>query len=123
MSFDLNNQFLEKELARQEELELNLDVRQVNLLTDPDAECECVEHHVPKPVQFERHHIVPLAWGGTNDPANVRLLCPTAHGNAHLLLSQLRKNDGRIPFALARHTGPYIEALARWGYARWKEMQ
>ena len=38
------------------------------------------------------HHVVPLRHGGTEDPANLRLLCPSCHAGAD---AQIRRRKGR----------------------------
>lgn len=48
--------------------------------------CVCVRRHVPHPRFNHLHHIIPLAWGGTDAPDNVVALCPSSHENIHMTL-------------------------------------
>ena len=38
---------------------------------------------------IERHHIIPVSEGGTDDPENIEFLCPMCHREAHLLSCKL----------------------------------
>ena len=39
----------------------------------------------------EKHHFLPKAMGGTDDPRNFVALCPTHHAGVHWLMSQITK--------------------------------
>ena len=64
----------------------------VSSLGDPVAipfktrPCGCVTRHHPHPRFNHLHHIVPLSWGGSDDPSNIIALCPTSHENIHMNL-------------------------------------
>lgn len=51
---------------------------------------------------FEKHHIVPKCFGGSNKPENIVLLTPREHYIAHLLLVELYtgKEKAKMCFAL-----------------------
>ena len=51
------------------------------------AQCECCGWTAPEGDSglLHCHHVVPVVCGGTNDPSNLALLCPTHHAIAHRL--------------------------------------
>lgn len=76
---------------------------------DEAARCLCVSEHRPGVLEYEWHHVLPLAMGGDNTPPGVLdgngvWLCPTAHTNVHELLRVFLR------------VGPLTwgEALAEW---------
>ena len=94
---------------------------------DEGRVCLCVAEHRPAPLEFNRHHILPLYLGGPNTEDNTAWLCPTAHTNVHELLRLLMR-DGSLTWgqALALYDVPvsrYAFALAHEGYRRWKAAQ
>ena len=45
------------------------------------------------------HHILPRAYGGGDEPANLIALCPNHHAAIHIAITQLRwefRNQGRV---------------------------
>ena len=48
---------------------------------------------------IERHHIIPVCLGGTNDDDNIVSLLAEEHYCAHLLLAKIHKNNGLLWFA------------------------
>lgn len=52
---------------------------------------------------YEKHHIVPRAVGGSDDPENVVLLTPREHYMAHLLLVRFTSGQDRARMAYALH--------------------
>ncbi len=88
--------------------------------------CVCVSEHRPAPLDLERHHILPLAMGGSDDAPNTVWVCSTAHTNVHDILREIFKRDGALTWsdALARWDAPvsrYAFALAHEGYRRFRE--
>lgn len=74
----------------------------------------------PKGAYVERHHVVPRALGGTDEPANIVALTPEDHYFAHLLLAKWV--GGTMWFAVkmmdCRRNGLRAEWVkARVGYA------
>jgi hypothetical protein len=74
--------------------------------------CECVSDHSPKAYVANRHHVVPLSWGGSDDSSNVVMLCPNSHSAVHRLLDEYVRNQGTPDWALRRQFGAYIRELA-----------
>lgn len=94
----------------------------VNVFTDPSASCPCVTDHNPNVVVFNRHHVVPLSWGGPDDDDNVLLLCPTGHYTVHHLLREARRagvHPDRLPWEVRRVAGPNLRAVAADGWEQW----
>lgn len=94
---------------------------------DAGARCACVAEHRPAPLEYEWHHVLPLAMGGENTPHGVPdrngvWLCPTAHTNVHEVLREVLRNGGALSWgaALARWPGlnRHAFALAHEGYRR-----
>lgn len=89
---------------------------------DTGAVCRCAAEHRPPVLEYQRHHVLPLAMGGPDTPENVVWLCPTAHVNVHEILRLLLR-DGpltatEIGDALAdRPVSRYATAIARDGLA------
>lgn len=50
-------------------------------------------------VYYEKHHIIPVCMGGTNDKTNLVLLTPEEHWVAHLLLVKIYPNNKLLVFA------------------------
>lgn len=60
---------------------------------------------------IERHHIVPRSEGGTDDPENIKLLCPTCHREAHLPSCRLNMyGETREAWEQSQRTG-YINVF------------
>ena len=81
--------------------------------------CNCVSEHRPTPSTFERHHILPLAWGGSDDPDNVVSLCPTTHSDTHKLLREYRRLMEAPPWEFRRHYGYTARRLAFNAWQAW----
>lgn len=45
--------------------------------------CHACSAIMPDESMLHMHHVVPVSRGGTNDTANLALLCPTCHSKAH----------------------------------------
>lgn len=95
----------------------------INLIDDPWAECVCVADHNPNAIQLHRHHILPLAWGGTDDPSNVVLLCPSTHANVHRLIREYANVGGVPSWTLRRRFGWYARQLADDAWRAWLEQE
>lgn len=88
-------------------------------------QCLCVAEHRPPTLELEWHHVWPLGEGGPDVAANKLLLCPTTHGNVHVLFRRF-KTLGRVatyseisawsPFVVSR----YAYGVAKTGYERMK---
>lgn len=70
--------------------------------------CWCVKTHSPMVNRTHIHHIHPLSMGGPDTPANRIPLCPTTHGEVHLILEHFARGDrkrraswGKYAYALA----------------------
>lgn len=57
--------------------------------------CTIHKFHSPIPKDIERHHIVPLSWGGPDIQENIVIVCPTGHTNIHELLREYQAADQR----------------------------
>lgn len=95
----------------------------INAIDNPDVSCPCVTDHRPSAVQLHRHHILPLAWGGDDDPTNVILLCPSTHANVHRLLREHDRHGGTPPWTIRRWFGGFVRDLARSGWVAWRTTQ
>lgn len=80
--------------------------------------CVCVANHNPNPMELHRHHIKPLAFGGTRTPDNEVWLCPTSHANVHELLREIIRHEGDAPWDIRKRFGLYIRDLADEGWRR-----
>lgn len=80
--------------------------------------CLCVANHNPNPMELHRHHIRPLANGGTDTPDNVVWLCPTTHVNVHELMRWWFSYAGRPHWEIERYFSPFVRRLAERG---WRE--
>jgi hypothetical protein len=85
---------------------------------DVAAKCVCVRNHNPEPQELNRHHILPLAWGGNRESDNEVWLCPTSHTNVHELLRAYEKYEGTPPWEIRKHFSWYIRSLAVEGWKR-----
>lgn len=93
---------------------------------DAQAVCVCVADHRPPVLEYERHHILPLAMGGSDDLGNVVWLCPSAHTNVHELLRAMvtvgrELPEGELESMHERRVSRYAGAVARDGFRRWRE--
>ena len=93
---------------------------------DDDVACRCVADHRPPVLEYESHHILPLAMGGPDSPENRVWLCSNAHGNVHELLRLMFKaarslTDYELQAIEDRPVSRYAAALAREGYRRFTE--
>ena len=56
-----------------------------------------------KGIYYERHHIIPKSFGGSNEKQNLVLLTAREHYICHLLLCQMTEGKNRMKMALAYH--------------------
>jgi hypothetical protein len=75
--------------------------------------CSCVIYHTPEPKSFARHHILPKSWGGSDDPSNIIVLCPTTHENVHKLLNVYVKYKTKPGCDVLRHYNGFVRELAQ----------
>ena len=57
----------------------------------------------PGTTPIEKHHIVPKALGGTNDPSNLAWLTPREHYICHVLLVKMHTGDAKRRMWWALH--------------------
>lgn len=57
-------------------------------------------------VYYEKHHIIPKCWGGSNRKENIIKLTAREHYIAHWLLYRMRPNSNGVSFAFWRMTFP-----------------
>lgn len=75
----------------------------------------------PEYQYLERHHIIPKACGGTDDPCNLVLLTPKEHFICHLLLTKMCMNDAhteRMLYALKMIMGDRMTSSTSMMYVR-----
>ncbi len=94
---------------------------------DEGAVCRCVTEHRPPVLEFERHHILPLYLGGSEDDEIV-WVCPTTHANCHELLRLMLRagitfTDSQLQAVQDRPVSRYAAVLARLGFERWRATQ
>ncbi len=75
--------------------------------------CDCVTEHRPTPMVYERHHILPLAWGGPDVPENVVTVCPTTHRGVHELLEWIVDHQTWPPRPVWSRYPRFVRELAR----------
>lgn len=79
--------------------------------------CELHRSHSPAVHSCDRHHVVPVSWGG-GEENNIAVICPTGHRSVHLLLRLLMLH-GSLPWETARHFGYMERRMAQLGYDRY----
>lgn len=75
--------------------------------------CKCVGKHVPLPMAYHKHHIIPKYLGGTDSKENLLVLCPTTHYNVHALLQHYGRYKGTPPGSVRKHYSDYVQGLAK----------
>lgn len=78
----------------------------------------CAVHVHTSWVPIERHHIMPLAMGGPDKPANLVSVCCNGHYAIHEFMRQLILTGGQVPWEVARHFGPKVRYYAIVGWER-----
>lgn len=80
--------------------------------------CRCVKNHTPQVTRTHIHHIWPLGLGGPDTKENKKPLCPTTHGEVHLILEAFQRKGKRLE--RQRGWGQYAYLLAVRG---WEAME
>lgn len=75
--------------------------------------CLCVADHNPNPMRFHVHHKIPRSWGGSDEPENLVVLCPTTHNNVHKLLNEYVRIDAIPSWEIRSRYGSLARSLAR----------
>ena len=65
----------------------------------------------------EKHHILPKAWGGTDEPCNLVYLTPKQHRLAHILLALMEDADQW--FAVQAIEKRHKKLKRRWTHRRY----
>ena len=79
--------------------------------------CGCVAQHCPSAYVANRHHVLPLSWGGLTVAANLVWLCPNAHTATHDLLNQYVHLGGPPPPDVQQHYTALSRSLAARAWA------
>lgn len=87
---------------------------------DEGRRCICVGLHIPKPVELNLHHILPLSEGGDKTPGNEIWVCPTTHTNVHELLRHFYWTNGDVEWEVLKRCNAFTRALAKEGWRRIK---
>lgn len=74
--------------------------------------CEVHMTHSPDPKRLNVHHVLPLSWGGPDEPWNKVTICMTGHGNVHSLLNEYVRAKGEPPWSVRIHWGDGERDLA-----------
>ena len=83
---------------------------------DPDEyPCLCVGDHRPTSRLNHAHHVLPLAWGGPDEPDNRVPLCPTGHAIVHVLLRDWVRAGRQLNRG---YVNRYLYGVAAEGWAR-----
>ncbi len=90
---------------------------------DAGAVCLCVSEHRPPVLEYERHHILPLYLGSTEDSETV-WVCGNCHANTHEILRLMLKAGALLTYSQVqgledRPVSRYAYTLAAEGYRRW----
>lgn len=83
----------------------------------------CFGHEHRDKVPIETHHILPQEFGGKTVRENLADGCANAHSDTHYYLNLLLKNDGVVPYIVAREFGIRIRNMAQRGYDEIKKNQ
>jgi hypothetical protein len=89
----------------------------VLLIPSPTNICQVHCDHRPIPLLLEVHHILPLAMGGKNEPANKVTVCPTGHYNIHRLMHELLDNSSARLHGAIKEKRLAIRGMAEWNAA------
>ena len=69
-----------------------------------------------KGVYYEKHHIIPKCWGGSNKKENIINLTAREHYIAHWLLYRMRPHSNGVSFAFWKMTFPGNRFLEKRDY-------
>lgn len=76
--------------------------------------CGNPAHHAPLPIRIVTHHILPLAWGGKSEPANMVRICDNCHYGIHTFLD-LSLEHGQLA---SQNGGKFIGEMTMLGWER-----
>lgn len=79
--------------------------------------CACVSSHTPSAYVPNRHHVIPLSWGGPDVPENTVMLCPNSHSSVHRLLNEYIRSGGLPSWEVRREFNAYVRGLAATAWA------
>lgn len=90
---------------------------------DEGATCLCAAEHRPPVLEYERHHVLPAALGGTTTEDNLVFVCSTCHTSTHELMRCMFQagrslTDHELQAIEDRPVSRYAAKLAREGYQR-----
>jgi hypothetical protein len=90
---------------------------------DADETCRCVSEHRPPYLELERHHVLALYLGGSEDGETV-YICGTTHSAVHELLRAMLRAGRVMTYRQCQDWSPrpvarYAYALAAEGYRRY----
>jgi 5-methylcytosine-specific restriction endonuclease McrA len=84
--------------------------------------CPCVKYHSPAPAYLQRHHILPLSWGGKTELGNLVEICGTTHDAVHdILNAYVRAEQGKGQYPWRTPYPVYARALAKRAIVQWYE--
>ena len=75
-----------------------------------------IDRNIKTDVYYEKHHIVPKCWGGTNSKNNIIHLTAREHYIAHWLLYRIRPNSTGTALAFWKMTFPGGKFLEKREY-------
>lgn len=79
--------------------------------------CAAHDDHRPRVSSTDIHHVVPRAWGGSDEQSNLVALCPTGHRNVHQLLLAYQRAKGLPAWSVRQRFHPAERELARLAWA------
>ena len=80
--------------------------------------CACVAQHVPSGYVAVTHHVLPLSWGGPDEPGNKVLVCSNTHEATHRLIDDHIRFGGEPPWEHRRRFNPLARDLAARAWAQ-----
>lgn len=94
---------------------------ETRVLVSDTITCKCVRRHHPKITIIDKHHIVPLSWGGPDVPENMIPICSNQHRLVHELLTLYKKRSGYVLPSELRKFPRFTQALAKKGWENYKK--
>lgn len=93
------------------------------VLVSNSITCPCAKTHLPKIRIIDRHHIVPLSWGGPDKPENIITICPNQHRLIHELLDLYKKRKGLLTITDLKPYPRFTRRLADRAWKDWVTLQ